>query len=852
MTQEKSTTPMMAQWQACKNEAKDALVLFRLGDFYEAFHDDAVTIAKKASLTLTRRQGIPMCGVPAHTLDQYLDKLVAAGLKLAIAEQVENPKETKGIVKRKIVRYISAGTLINSSLLKEKANNYFASLCQVGSSFAIAYADISTSEFNVVEFSSLEELFSEIHRVRPTEFLLSKQCKNTFEKKLEELSYHFSFTLNVKENWLFDHQFAVEKLNAHFSSPLDSFGLKGMVASINAAGALIFYLEEELKHNLEHIQSIQIKSLASYMRLDFSTMKNLDLSVEDNKHTLVNFLDNTSTSMGARLLKKWICHPLVEKEGIQNRLDAVEELISSPEKVSELSSYLEKVKDIERLMMKVSSGYASPRDLLYLCLSLENITFIKKELMHFSSPLLAEIQKKLEDLTPIIQKVKSSLVELPPLKVHDGGVFRKGFHHELDELRLIKTDGKTWIANYQNKLREETKIKTLKVGFTKVFGYYIDVSKGQSDKVPDFFQRRQTLVNSERFITQELKEYEVKVFSAEERIKALESTLYEELRKEVANYQKQVAITATKTAEIDLLVSFSQTATANNYVKPIVNLGSKIEIKDGRHPLIESSVGHNYFIANDTSLQEGALFLITGPNMAGKSTYIRQVAIIVILAQIGCYVPAAYASVGIVDQVFSRIGASDDLSRGQSTFMVEMMETSYILKNASEKSLVILDEIGRGTSTYDGISIAWAVAEYLLEKKVKTLFATHYWELTKITKDYPSAKNFQVSVKENPEDIVFLHKIVEGSTDKSYGIHVAKLAGLPLEVLQKAKKMLKELEKTTRRKQVPEKQLSLFAMQDPQPQKEKDLLDNLRSLEIDHMTPMQALEKLLFFQKQLL
>jgi len=848
MTQEKSKTPMMKQWHDLKKKAGDALLFFRLGDFYEAFYKDAEIIAKNLNLTLTKRQEIPMCGVPFHAGDNYIDKLVALGFKLAIAEQTEDPKSVKGIVKRDIARFVSPATVINSTLLNDKSNNYFAAIHQIKDYFGIAYIDLTTADFHVIEVKELDGLLNELYRIHPKELLIDEKFKKNHENFLKELQAALSFTVTVKDIWLFDHQLALQKLTSHFNVlSLDGFGMRAMIVAINAGGALIAYLQDELSFKLDHIQTIQVDSTATYMSIDRSTMNHLELVNNDNKTSLFALLDKSSTSMGARLLKKWIQHPLLDLEVIKSRQESVKVLFKT---VIETGNTLSKIKDIERLINKVKGGYETPRELYHLILSLRHVNDLKSILKNLKAPYLQKQYLDLHDFKDICNFVINAINENPPLRVSDGNLFKEGYSEKLDECRTLSTNSKAWIANYQNRLREETKIKNLKVGFTKVFGYYIDVSRGQKDKVPDFFQRRQTLVNSERFVTDELKNYEVKVFSAEEKTKSLELELYEQLKAQLLEYYKKILSAAKAVAIIDVLNSFAIIALENDYVQPIMDNSNDLIIEEGRHPIVEKNIGSSSFIPNDTYFDlNKQLYLITGPNMAGKSTYIRQVAMLVIMAQMGSFIPAKSAKVGVVDKLFTRIGASDDLAKGQSTFMVEMSETANILNNATDKSLVILDEIGRGTSTYDGISIAYAVCEYLLtteNKKAKTLFATHYLELTELEEKYPKVKNYQVAVKENNGSIVFLHRIVEGTADKSYGIHVAKLAGLPISAIRTAEKMLEKLEKTPRKKKPSEKQLNLFQAKAPL----NPLLEEIKSLDLNQMTPIEAFKKLLKMQEK--
>lgn len=812
-----TVTPMMSQWQTCKAQAKEALLLFRLGDFYEAFYDDAQKISKAIGLTLTARQGIPMCGVPFHTAESYIDKLVAKGFKVAVAEQTEDPKAVKGIVKREIVRIVTPGTLINSQLLSDKKNNFFVSVAQVGNVFGLAILDLTTTEFRAQELEKEQLLIDELCRLRPSEFLVSKP----FEF-LKELSYTFPFVANEKK--ALDPTGSFDVLTAHFDvGNLDGFGLRGKTAAIVAAGSLLLFLKEELSLPLDHIRSMQTEALSQYMAIDRSTMRNLEIN-----DSLVDLLDETCTPMGGRLLRQWVQYPLLSSSLIRERQEEILSFMNRPEMSKKGRDLLSQVRDLERLMMKISAHYANPRDVYALGMSLSHIPAIK-ELFSLESLLDAE---------PVANRILSSMNETPPFRMGEGEIFKDGYNGDLDRLRRLCKDSMSWMAGYQVTLREQTGIKTLKVGYTKAFGYYIEVSHAQSEKIPPAFQRRQTLINTERFITEELKEFERQVLTAEDRSKAIEAELFEQLKGEIAAYAPAIHAAAKIIARLDTLLSLAKVSLANQWIRPVIEESDSLEIVEGRHPVIEKAVGKASFIPNDTHLNPNQqLMLITGPNMAGKSTYIRQVALLVILAQIGSFVPAKSATIGLVDKVFSRIGASDDLARGQSTFMVEMSETANILASATSRSLVLLDEIGRGTSTYDGISIAWAVAEYLLttpKKQAKTLFATHYWELTQLANEYPHAANFQTAVQEIPSGIVFLRKIIRGGTDKSYGIHVAKLAGLPNKAIKRAEEMLKELEKK------PESQLPLF-ISTPQ---EHPILTELRTTDLLELTPLQAHHKL--------
>lgn len=808
------TSPMMMQWHACKQKAVHAILLFRMGDFYEAFYDDAILLSRELELTLTKRQEIPMAGIPHHTSEVYIDRLIAKGHRVAIAEQTEDPKLSKGLVRREVVRIVTPGTVMNSSLLSDKNNNFFVALCSSGKKYGVALLDLSTAEFNLIEFDHLDDLKSEIFRLRPSELLVSSKFQAKYGLFLHELQQSFSFLLNEHPEWYFEQELTYHFLTQHFRvHNLDGFGLKEATAAIHAGGALLQYLQETLCLSIDHIQEVKTYTTACYMTLDPTTQRNLELteSLHDGsrKNTLLSILDHTRTPMGARLMRHWVKQPLLCTATIQKRQDAVAACFANPRTIEQLRKHLDVVRDLERLTMKISSGCASPRDLVALRLSLEPIPQMKA-LLHSLTPissLIHEESDKLNHLPEMTALIQKALVDEPPLKISDGALFREGFHKELDELRLISQNGKAWLANYQANLREATGIKTLKVGYTRMFGYYIEVSRGQSDKMPESFQRRQTLVNAERFISPELKDYETKVLTAEDQIGAIENELFNRLREEIKKYAQTITAVAKSISIIDCLQSLGYAAKKNDYNRPLVDEGADLVIHEGRHPVVEATHLGEKFIPNDTRL-DGTLnrmYLITGPNMAGKSTYLRQVALIAIMAQIGSFVPARTAHIGIIDKVFTRIGASDDLSRGQSTFMVEMTETANILNHVTERSLVILDEIGRGTSTYDGISIAWSVAEYLLTcegKTAKTLFATHYWELTKLQERVPGAVNYNVAVQETEDSIHFLRKIVKGGTDKSYGIHVGRLAGLPLEVIDRAQDILVHLEENANRKNV--------------------------------------------------
>lgn len=836
-TTDYKNTPMMVQWHNCKKMANGAILLFRMGDFYEAFYEDAQILARELDLTLTKRQDIPMSGVPQHTCEIYIDRLVAKGYRVAVAEQTEDPRKAKGLVKREIVRVVSPGTVINSTLLSEKSNNYVAAISQVGKIYGVAFLDLTTADFRVLEVDSHEELLNEIHRLRPSELILSSKFQEKQRSFLVSLRHGFDYVISNHDDWRFDHQPAHDFLTNHFKvKTLDGFGLRGMVAAINAGGALLSYLQDILCLPLSHVKELEIQSTSEYMSIDRATERHLELTESQadgsKRNTLLAILDNTHTPMGARLLRLWLKQPLLDPIAISQRQDTLQAFLECLQEMRDIARLLSSVRDMERLNMKIASGYASPRDIVALKNSFLPISELKS-LLGTLSPMSTLIERQNHDIEPLpnlVQLIEGAVVEEPPIRISDGRIFRTGYCVELDDLRQISTGGKEWLTSYQNTLREQTGIRTLKVGFNKMFGYYIEVSKGQAEKMPDSFQRRQTLVNAERYITPELKEYESKVMHAEERISAIENELFHDLRSKVSAYFDNIQRTAKAIAIIDVLSSLAKTASDYNYRRPIVDESPLLQICSGRHPVIEAAQISERFIPNDTLLdsESNRMLLITGPNMAGKSTYIRQVALITIMAQMGSFVPAASAHIGIVDKVFSRIGASDDLSRGQSTFMVEMTETANILNNVTSRSLVILDEIGRGTSTYDGISIAWSVAEYLLTaegRTAKTLFATHYWELTKLEEKVPGAVNYHIAVHESDDSIVFLRKIVLGGTDKSYGIHVGRLAGLPEPVIARAKEILMHLEENANRKGAFEPAPSRRAPSRP---KNKVALDNMQ------------------------
>lgn len=834
MTTETKLSPMMVQWEGCKKQAGNALLLFRLGDFYEAFFEDAEILAKELQLTLTKRHEIPMSGLPAHASELYIDRLVAKGYRVAIAEQVEDPKEVKGLVKREIVRIVTPGTVIHSTLLSEKSNNFIVSVVVLNQAIGLAILDLTTAEFRVTQVEDTSHLLNELARLSPAEIIISE--KQAF--LLDGKGYH----CHVKHAGFFDHAHAFEKLLKHFKVlTLDGFGLKEWNGAVIAAGSLLCYVSDELGLSIQHIVTLSTERLSEYMTLDATTKRHLELD------SLLEHLDHTSTPMGGRLLKTWVYHPLLAADAITQRQEAIRVFMQASD--LPIKKSLSAIGDLERLMMRIETGYSSPRDIMALAQSLEQITPLAHMLQTLDNPLLLDEQTRLHDMSSVIEKIQKALVSCPPLRLSDGGIFKHGYHPDLDSLTELKNNNHAWIASYQESLREESQIKTLKVGYTQAFGYYIEVSRGQSQKMGQQFERRQTLVNTERYTTPELKEYERKILSAEDRIKALENQLFVALRLEIAAHSQKVRAIASAIAKIDCLYALAECAMKHRYIRPTVNEEEILTIKGGRHPVLSAKLSEK-FISNDLCLTaEERLMLITGPNMAGKSTYIRQAALLVIMAQMGSFLPVESAIIGIIDRIFSRIGANDDLERGQSTFMVEMTETANILNNLTARSLVILDEIGRGTSTYDGISIAWAVAEFLLtqkDKKAKTLFATHYWELTELETKVPGAVNFHIAVHEASQNIVFLHKIVRGGTDRSYGIHVAKLAALPMWVIKRAQQMLQTLEKKRPAHAgtptpVKQQQLDIFAIPNP-------VIEEIKKIDATHLTPFEALQKIMHWK----
>ena len=864
-------SPMMQKYLETKEEYKDCILFYRLGDFYEMFFEDALIAARELEITLTGKdcglpERAPMAGIPHHAAEVYAEKLIEKGYKVAICEQLEDPKTAKGIVKRGVIRILTPGTIVESNLLEEKKNNYIMSICKSGIYFGVSVCDISTGEFYSSEIKSENNfalLLDEIARFAPSEIIANSmmfECQEEMDKIRERFSIYMSrfsdkfFTDDVG-NLTLDYNIIENKKEVT--------NLKEKPLAVKSINALLEYLNETQMTSLEHINTITIYSLSKYMSLDINARRNLEITEKmkdkSKKGTLLWVLDKTSTSMGGRLLRRWLNDPLLEVKEIQERLDAVKELKDNMMLRGEITDTLKKVYDIERLAGKMTYGNANARDMITLKNSLERLPEVKNVLAMCQSHKLKELYENLDELKDVFALIEKSIVEDPPMTIKDGGIIKLGYDEEIDTLKKASTEGKTWLAKLEADEKEKTGIKTLKVGYNKVFGYYIEVSKSFVSQVPERFIRKQTLTTGERYITDELKTIENQILGAEEKVVNLEYNAFVEIRTEIAKNIKRLQKTANVVSTLDVLSSFAQVAEDMNYCMPVVKDDGIIKIKEGRHPVIEKMIGSGNFVPNDTYLdKEGdRLAIITGPNMAGKSTYMRQVALITLMAQVGSFVPATEAQIGVVDKIFTRVGASDDLSMGQSTFMVEMMEVATILKEATENSLVILDEIGRGTSTYDGLSIAWAVAEYIANKEkcgAKTLFATHYHELIELADKQEGIKNYSIAVKEKGEDIIFLRKIVEGGTDESYGIHVARLAGVPKVVTKRADEILTSLERKSmlsgkkqekENKKVVEGQFDMFNF------KLAEIAHEIDKINLNELTPIDALNTLMKIKEKM-
>ena len=872
-------TPMMRQYLETKKEYSDCILFYRLGDFYEMFFEDAEVVSRELELTLTGKscgleERAPMCGVPYHAVDSYLTRLVSRGYKVAVCEQVEDPRLAKGLVKREVVRIVTPGTNLDTCALDESKNNYIMSIVYVDSRYGISAADVTTGDYFVTEVDSERKLLDEISKYMPSEVI----CNEAFLVSgldLEELRHRLGMAIYPLDAWYFDDQMACQTLTDHFHvASTDGLGLEDYDCGVIAAGSLLKYLQELQKTSLEHMTKLEPYSTSRYMVIDSSTRRNLELvetlREKQKRGTLLWVLDKTKTAMGARMLRSYVEQPLIDRMQIEQRLDAVAELKKNMICREELREYLNPVYDLERLISRVVYQTANPRDLIALKTSLKMLPPIRAMMEDFSSELLIRMREELDPLEDIWQLIEASIEEDPPISVREGGMIRSGFDEQVDRLRSARTEGKSWLARIEEEEREKTGIKNLRIKFNKVFGYYLEVTNSYRDMVPDYYIRKQTLTNAERYITPDLKELEETILGAEDKLVALEYDLFCRIRSQIASQVERIQKTAKAIANIDVFASLALVAEHNGYVRPKINEKGVLKIKNGRHPVVEKMMDNDMFIANDTYLdnKNNRISIITGPNMAGKSTYMRQNALIVLMAQVGSFVPAESANVGIVDRIFTRVGASDDLASGQSTFMVEMNEVANLLRNATGSSLLILDEIGRGTSTIDGLSIAWAVVEYISNPKIlgaKTLFATHYHELTELEGKLDNVHNYCIAVKEKGDDIVFLRKIVPGGADRSYGIQVAKLAGVPDEVIGRAKAICEELENANMsniarnldvQTQLPKKaqkqpdevdlaQISLFDTV-----RDDDIISELKDMDLTNMTPFEAMNRLYELQNK--
>ena len=875
-------TPMMKQYMETKSQYQDCILFYRLGDVYEMFFEDALTASRELEITLTEKncgqeEKAPMCGVPYHAVEGYLNRLVAKGYKVAICEQVEDPKTTKGIVKREVVRIVTPGTNLDTQALDETKNNYIMCIVYIADRYGVSVADISTGDYFVTEIPDSAKLLDEIYRFSPSEII----CNEAFYMSgvdMDGMKDRLGITIYSLESWYFDDEVCRKKLLEHFEvSSFAGLGLADYDCGIISAGALLQYLLETQKNSLSNLTHITPYAAGKFMMIDSSTRRNLELCEtlreKQKRGSLLWVLDKTKTAMGARTLRKYVEQPLIDKTEIIRRLDAVQELKEQAISREEIREYLSPVYDLERLITKIAYGSANPRDLTAFRSSLEMLPALLYILQEMKAELLKDLAVDLDPLEDLCILVKKAIREDPPIAMKEGNIINDGYNEEVDKLRRAKSDGKDWLAKLENDEREKTGIKNLKIKYNKVFGYYLEVTNSYKEMVPEYYTRKQTLANAERYITPELKELEDMILGAEDKLYALEYELYSEVRDLIASQIERIQKTAKAVAALDAFASLALVAERNNYVRPKINEKGVIDIKEGRHPVVERMIPNEMFISNDTYLDDKKhrISIITGPNMAGKSTYMRQTALIALMAQIGSFVPAKSANIGLSDRIFTRVGASDDLASGQSTFMVEMTEVANILRNATSKSLLILDEIGRGTSTFDGLSIAWAVIEYISDSRLlgaKTLFATHYHELTELEGKIDNVNNYCIAVKEKGDDIVFLRKIVKGGADKSYGIQVAKLAGVPELVIGRAKEIVEELsdeditarvseiaskERVVKKKPKVKKyddvdiaQMSLFDTV-----KDDDVLEELKNLDVGNMTPIDALNTIYRLQNKL-
>ncbi len=872
-------TPMMQQYIETKKQYSDCILFYRLGDFYEMFFDDAKTVSKELELTLTGKdcgleERAPMCGVPYHALDNYLTRLVDKGYKVAICEQTEDPKLAKGLVKREVTRIVTPGTNINLQSLEESRNNYLMCIAYFQNKIGLSVADVTTGDFYMTEVDTLAKLTDELYKYMPSEII----CNDAFIMSgfdLESLKNRLKMVVYSLEPWYFDDDACRKCLMEHFKvSSLKGLGLDDFPIGMISAGAAMKYLLDTQKTELSHITHITPYLASRFMLIDSATRRNLELTEtlreKQKRGSLLWVLDKTKTAMGARQLRNDIEQPLLDIEEINDRLDTIEQFCKNTVSRDEIREYLNPIYDMERLLGKVSYKSANPRDLISFASSMEMLPHIKTVLRDMDARLLREIDEQIDGLEDLCELIKNSICDEPPLLIREGGIIREGFDADIDRLRTAKTEGKNWLAKLEEEDRERTGIKNLKIKYNKVFGYYFEVTNSFKDMVPDDYVRKQTLVNAERYTTPKLKELEDTILNAEDKLNTLEYDMFCKIRDDIASQLERIQKTAKAVARLDVFASLSVVAEQNHYVRPSLNDKGVIDIKDGRHPVVEKMIDHDMFVANDTYLNNGnhCISVITGPNMAGKSTYMRQSALIVLMAQLGSFVPAKSADIGIVDRIFTRVGASDDLASGQSTFMVEMNEVANILRNATPKSLLVLDEIGRGTSTYDGLSIAWAVIEHISNKKLlgaKTLFATHYHELTELEGKISNVNNYCIAVKEKGDDIVFLRKIVKGGADRSYGIQVAKLAGVPDMVIDRAKEIAEQLSdnditqkvqsitvdlKSDRKKPKHYDDVDMGQMSLLDTVRDEDIINELSEIDISTLTPLDALNTLYRLQNK--
>ena len=867
-------SPMMQEYCKTKEEYKDCILFYRLGDFYEMFFDDALLVSKELELTLTGKdcgleERAPMCGIPFHAADTYINRLIERGHKVAICEQVEDPKKAKGLVKRAVIRVVTPGTTLDATSLDESKNNYLMSIVSIADRFGCAIADITTGDCFLTEVPNSQKLVDEINKFSPAEII----CNDSFFMSgvdTDDLKERLGICIFSLDAWYFDDDTCRKELREHFHvTNLEGLGISDYDSGIIAAGALFLYLKETQKTALSQMTTIRPYTAERYMLIDSSSRRNLELvetlREKQKRGSLLWVLDKTKTAMGARTLRSFVEQPLIDAEEINRRLEALEELNEKPMLRDEIREYLNPVYDLERLVSRISFKSANPRDMVAFASSLEMIPYIKQVLKDFQAPILKEIYEDMDSLEDITDLIKHAIVDEPPLAQKDGGIIREGFNEDVDKFRSARTDGKKWLTELETKERERTGIKSLKIKYNRVFGYALEVTNTFKELVPENYIRKQTLANAERYITEELKNLENMILGAEDKLYALEYELFSNVRDKVGQEVIRIQRTAKAIAGLDVFASLALVAERNHYVRPKVNEGGIIDIKGGRHPVVEQMIDNDMFIANDTYLDntKKRVSIITGPNMAGKSTYMRQTALIVLMAQIGSFVPADKAVVGIVDRIFTRVGASDDLASGPSTFMVEMTEVANILRNATAKSLLILDEIGRGTSTFDGLAIAWAVIEHISNTKLcgaKTLFATHYHELTELEGKLSGVTNYCIAVKEKGDDIVFLRKIVKGGADKSYGIQVAKLAGVPDSVINRAKELVEELSDAditaavkdlASPKKKPKVEMDMAQMSLFDTVQDNDIIEELKGIDIGNLTPMEALNTLYNLQNKI-